>query len=272
MTESNSLDVGVRGDVGQAGSEEHLLVAQVDTSATVAVAPGTTTTIEVSDGSILRLPLGASIDQPRVNGDALEFVQADGSVLVVPNGAIQGLTIFIGDIEIPPLTVAALFEANSIQTAAGPDGQGATSSGGNFERPVGDIGSALAFGSLLGPTALAFGAEDDAELFAANLPPAFAPVRYFGRLSEEGLTGGNLDSTGSSDTTNAVTLIGSLSISDPNGDPLSFTFGPMTSALTSNGVPVVWVGESTPVLIGYANGAPVIITTVSGDAATASYS
>ncbi|KKB79369.1 hypothetical protein VW29_17555 [Devosia limi DSM 17137] len=122
--------------------------------------------LAVDESSVVRLPDGASIDQPRVNGTDLEFVQADGSVIVVPNGAVEGLTIMIGAVEIPPTTVAALFAANDIQAAAGPTGgNDVPGSGGNFERPVGDIGDAFAIGSLLPPTELGFGNEVDRPFF-----------------------------------------------------------------------------------------------------------
>ncbi|RYG27658.1 MAG: hypothetical protein EON93_20080, partial [Burkholderiales bacterium] len=130
---------------------ETILVAQADTGVAAQPAPTTPTVaetrvvVELENGNVLRLPDTASVDQPRTNGADLEFVQADGSVIVVPNGAIQGLTIFIGAAEIPPLTVAALFEANGIEAAAGPAGAGAGArgSGGNFEVPVGGIGDAF---------------------------------------------------------------------------------------------------------------------------------
>src|SRR5690606_19105111 len=122
--------------------------------------------------------------------------------------------------EIPPLTVAALFEANGIQAAAGPSGSGAPgSSGGNFEVPVGDIGSAdNPFGGLLGPTELWASTSQQPEENFVNLPPEFATTDYFASLSEEGLTEGNLDDVGTDDSTNANTVSGDLGAFDPNGD------------------------------------------------------
>ena len=114
---------------GDEGRNHTILLAQAEASAPDAGAPvaepAETTevarlVIEVENGELLRLPANASVDQPRVNGTDLEFVQPDGSIIVVPEGAIIGLTIFIGDIEIPPQTVAALFQANGIEAAAGP--------------------------------------------------------------------------------------------------------------------------------------------------------
>src|SRR5690606_22853323 len=53
-------------------------------------------TVAIEAGGIVRLPEGAIIDVPRVNGTDLEFVQPDGTVIVIPEGAVTGLTIFIG--------------------------------------------------------------------------------------------------------------------------------------------------------------------------------
>ncbi|MFP9135964.1 DUF5801 repeats-in-toxin domain-containing protein [Devosia sp. XGJD_8] len=222
--------------------------------------------IEIEDGEFLRLPATASVDQPRVNGADLEFVQADGSVIVVPGGAIQGLTIFIGDIEIPPQTVAALFEANGIEAAAGPGGAGgAQSSGGNFEVPVGGIGDAFDIGDLLPPTALSFGERNFEELYPTNIRPAFAFGNYTLNLSEEGLTFGLADgSPAGFDTTDLAYFLINLAASDPDGDPLTFTLGLPNIALTSNGIPVVWDGVGTDHLIGKAGGLTVLDITVGG--------
>ncbi|WP_240233121.1 DUF5801 repeats-in-toxin domain-containing protein [Devosia lacusdianchii] len=149
--------------------------------------------LAVEEGSVVRLPAEASIDQPRVNGTDLEFVQADGSVIVVPNGAIEGLTIMIGAVEIPPQTVAALFAANDIQAAAGPaGGDAARGSGGNFEVPVGGIGDAFAIGDLLPPTALSFGGGVDRP-FYEGLPDTSPTVGGNGAslLDDDDLPGGN---------------------------------------------------------------------------------
>ena len=137
--------------------------------------PAARDVVAVEDGAILRLPEGASIDSPRVNGADLEFVQPDGSVIVVPDGALTGLTIFIGDVEIPPQTVAALFEASGIETAAGPATEGPASSGGNFAIPPGGIGPALPYGPLLPPTELGFGQLDELPRYEGLLEDSETP-------------------------------------------------------------------------------------------------
>jgi len=190
-------------DVGQAenaAGNAPLLVAQAIVQPPEAAVPDTgpgeteqRLVAVVDEGSVVRLPEGASIDQPRVNGTDLEFVQADGSVIVVPNGAVQGLTIMIGAVEIPPQTVAALFAANDIQAAAGPaGGADVRGSGGNFEVPVGGIGNAFPIGTLLDPTALAFGSNDDRPYYEGledSKPTAGA--RGLALLDDDDLAGGN---------------------------------------------------------------------------------
>ena len=69
-----------------------ILVAQnanASSNATPPSTPPARTVIEIADGSILRLPEGASIDSPRVNGNNLEFVQADDSVDRTRTGDIR---------------------------------------------------------------------------------------------------------------------------------------------------------------------------------------
>jgi T1SS-143 domain-containing protein len=145
---------------------DDILVAQAQApAAPAAAAAPATVIIEVSEGNVLRLPEGASIESPRINGTNLEFVQPDGTVIVVPNGAITGLIVDIGGAEIPAETVAALFDANGIETAAGPEGPTAPpSSGGNFAKASPGIGDGLPLIDLLPPTDFGFGPPELEEL------------------------------------------------------------------------------------------------------------
>lgn len=256
-------------------NSEAILVAQAEVPAVdAAAAEPVRVTVNVEDGSILRLPATASVDQPRVNGSDLEFVQADGSVILVPNGAIQGLTIFIGNVEIPPQTVAALFQANGIETAAGPEAGGAQGSGGNFEVPVGGIGDAFDIGDLLPPTELSFDDQETEDLVAANGNPIFGTGSlglgaFSFSLSEEGLAGGLRDSNPQgSDFSDSATYTVDLRAFDPDGDPLTFTFGAPTSPFTSNGQLITWEGVGTDHLIGKAGDVAVFDIRVGGATGT----
>ncbi|HEY9012913.1 MAG TPA: hypothetical protein VIN06_18050, partial [Devosia sp.] len=167
------------------------------------------TVIELADGPTLTLPAGASIDAPRVNGTDLEFVQPDGSIIVVPNGAVTGLTIVVGDATIAAETVALLFETNNIETAAGPEAgpQGLPSSGGNFATPVPGIGDGPAMNTLLDPTDFGLPGTDLDELIdgatvtvaAVNGPPETDDTSASGDEDaasiQVNLTGSDIDGT-----------------------------------------------------------------------------
>lgn len=139
---------------GAADRPADLHLAQAEPPATPPQPAPVKTVVEVAADLTLTLPADATIDQPRVNGTDLEFVQPDGTVIVVPNGAVTGLVIVIGDATIPAETVATIFASNNIETAAGPEGAAAAlqSSGGNFATPVPGIGDGLPLIDLLGNT------------------------------------------------------------------------------------------------------------------------
>ncbi len=94
-------------------------------------------------------------------------------------------------------------------------------------------------------------------------------------VSEEGLLGGNADTTGTpSDTTNLKNITGSISLSDANGDTMTVTLsGP--SGLSSGGVAVTWSGNGTAAspLVGTAGATTVAtITITSATSSAANYS
>src|SRR4051812_42029119 len=100
-----------------------VLVAENTPPGTTTPPAGPQTIIQLEAGNVVHLPDGTDTSHPVQVGNDLEFVQPDGSVIVVPNGAVAGLTIYAGSVEIPPDAVAALFQANNITPAEG--GQGA---------------------------------------------------------------------------------------------------------------------------------------------------
>ncbi|TAL19868.1 MAG: tandem-95 repeat protein, partial [Aquabacterium sp.] len=82
-------------------------------------------------------------------------------------------------------------------------------------------------------------------------------------VSEEGLSGGNTDTTGSSDTTNGTTASGAISITDPDGDTItSVVLVAPTTTITSGGYTVSWSGSGTQTLVGTANGKTIATLTV----------
>jgi len=86
-------------------------------------------------------------------------------------------------------------------------------------------------------------------------------------VSEEGLVGGIADSTGTSDTTNASTVSGTMVANDPDTDPElnqigNWTLGAPTTSVTVGGVPVEWAGNGTQALTGSVNGQSVATLTI----------
>ncbi len=82
-------------------------------------------------------------------------------------------------------------------------------------------------------------------------------------VSEEGLAGGNPDTQGSSDTTNAREASGHVTVSDVDSGSVSLTLsGP--SGLTSGGVAITWSGNGTAAspLIGSAGGKVILTATI----------
>ncbi|WP_293866198.1 hypothetical protein, partial [uncultured Alsobacter sp.] len=122
------------------------------------------------EATAYRLPEGATFDTVKlvtIDGkQVLALVQADGSIIVLEGvgpasgSAVPGAAeevalpnLLIGNVEVPREALAAAFQANGIQPAAG--GDQIVSSGNNFNDPVPDIGPGGAFGPLLPPTELA---------------------------------------------------------------------------------------------------------------------
>jgi T1SS-143 domain-containing protein len=86
-------------------------------------------------------------------------------------------------------------------------------------------------------------------------------------LSEEGLSDGIADDAGSVDTTDSTTIIGTMSIEDADGDALNVTLSAPAEDLTSGGQAIVWDGEGTQTLTGYAGDVPVIEISIDNDGA-----
>ncbi len=84
-------------------------------------------------------------------------------------------------------------------------------------------------------------------------------------VSEEGLLGGIADgaaAAGSSDTTDAATFTGQITITDVDGEAQTVTLGDPGAVLTSAGAAVTWSGVGTQTLTGSASGSAVIQITI----------
>src|SRR5690242_12055175 len=77
------------------------LVAEATPGTPPGSTPQTTTIALDASGNTVHLPVGTDTSHPVQVGNDLEFIQPDGSIILIPNGAVAGLVIFVGDIEIP---------------------------------------------------------------------------------------------------------------------------------------------------------------------------
>ena len=123
-------------------------------------------------GNVVKLPANVSIDNIKVDGHNLVLVQADGSEVVIKDGALNVPTFILGDVEVPRVALIAALEASHVDVAFGADGSISAggngspgSAGGNFEQPPGGIGDGFGLTALLPPTDLAFGQPEHRELF-----------------------------------------------------------------------------------------------------------
>ncbi|BCG75767.1 hypothetical protein MesoLj113a_69250 [Mesorhizobium sp. 113-1-2] len=137
----------------------------------------------VADASnVVKLPANVSIDNIKVDGHNLVLEQADGSVIVIKDGALNVPTFVIGDVEVPRVALIAALEASHVDVAFGADGSisagpggSPASAGGDFSVPPGGIGDGFGLSALLPPTDLAFGQPEHRELFPSLLRPNSTP-------------------------------------------------------------------------------------------------
>jgi len=235
-------------------------VAQAEASV-----PPVTITIELEGGNIARLPADTDISNVRANGADLEFVQPDGTLIVVPGGAIANLILFVGDVQIPAEAVELMFTSAGIEPAAGPEGsQGADGSSGSFvDLGEQNVGDGFRQNGLLSDTGFSFAGAPGIAQFGSNTIPTFPAGGLFLRLSEEGLEGGNPDTDfAPADQTNSpIVFKAAFGLVDAEGNDLTYSFtGIPTSAfpLTSGGVAIVWELVTPQHLVGRAGSIVVI--------------
>ncbi|AEH87097.1 Hemolysin-type calcium-binding region [Mesorhizobium opportunistum WSM2075] len=227
----------------------------------------------VADASnVVKLPANVSIDNIKVDGHNLVLEQADGSVIVIKDGALHVPAFLIGDVEVPRVALIAALEASHVDVAFGADGSmsagpgGSTSSaGGDFSVPAGGIGDGFDLSALLPPTDLAFGQPEHHELFPSLLPDStpsiidLAPENTGGDTTvyEKGLTS-------APDTSEINT--GTFTISSPDGvGSLTIAGQAISGAALAN-------SASTPVSITTPLGSTLTITGYDASTGQVSYS
>ncbi|TPK97320.1 hypothetical protein FJ938_26390, partial [Mesorhizobium sp. B2-4-14] len=177
--------------------------------------------------NIVKLPANVSIDNIKVDGHNLLLEQADGSVIVIKDGALNVPTFVIGDVEVPRVALIAALEASHIDVAFGADGSisaggngSQSSAGGNFEQPAGGIGDGFGLSALLPPTDLQFGQPDNRELFTGLVRPNSIPsIGLIGEatVSEAGLPAHNGEPAGSAFGSNSEMTSGTIGFTSPDG-------------------------------------------------------
>ena len=171
-------------DVGQGAP----LQAQADAPATGTAAAGDTIVYTVDASNTVKLPANISIENLKIEGNDLVLEQADGSHIVIKDGALNVPTFIIDGFEVPRVALLAAIQANGMDVAYGADGSisvtaadlNADSSGANLEVPAGGIGDGLGLTSLLLNTDLSFDRPDAKELFGLRQPEPEEPRRGTG--------------------------------------------------------------------------------------------
>ncbi|WP_183932661.1 beta strand repeat-containing protein, partial [Rhizobium leucaenae] len=227
------------------------------------------------NGNIVHLPANTSIDDIHVEGRNLVLIQADGTRIVIINGALHVPTFLIGEVTLPQQAVVAALQQQGINVAEGPDGSvhagNSTDSGhqftdsqaGNPRTPLnligllgpGDIGGNGNGGNLSGtqtrvPFILQQATETASLIERGTSTGAFLTESSTGRF---GFGGHNAAIT-------TVTLVGEAEITGSGTQQLS--------GLTSGGVPVA-VTQNGQTVTGVANG--VTVFTLVFNASTGAY-
>ena len=207
--------------------------------------PPVVITIALEDGNIARLPADTDISNVRANGADLEFVQPDGTVIVVPGGAIANLVLFIGDIQIPAEAVELMFTTAGIEPAAGPEAGPDGAHGGFTDPGQQSVGDGFRINSLLANTEFGFASVQLGDQVDNNLPPTIELGDGTYIIADDGLQDGNRPD-GDSDLPSAS---GTFTASD--SDPLTFSVNPPLGLFYSSGYEIKWDTTNPLELVGY---------------------
>ncbi len=227
------------------------------------------------NGNVVHLPPNTSIDDIHVEGRNLVLIQADGTRIVIINGALHVPTFLIGEVTLPQQAVVAALQQQGINVAEGPDGSvhagNSTDSGHQFtDSQAGNPRTPLNLLGLLGPGDIIGGGN------GRNLSGTQTRVPFIDQqatetasLIERGSSTGAFLTTsstgrfgfgGNNAAITTVTLVGEAEITGSGTQQLS--------GLTSGGVPVV-VTQNGQTVTGTANG--VAVFTLVFNASTGNY-
>ncbi|TWB11628.1 T1SS-143 domain-containing protein [Rhizobium sp. ERR 1071] len=226
-------------------------------------------------GNVVHLPPNTSIDDIHVEGRNLVLIQADGTRIVIINGALHVPTFLIGEVTLPQQAVVAALQQQGINVAEGPDGSvhagnGADSGHQFTDSQAGNPRTPLNLIGLLGPGDLIGGGNGGNLSGTQTRVPFIDPqATETASLVERGSsTGAFLTSSstgrfgfgGNNASITTVTLVGEAEITSSGTQQLS--------GLTSGGVAVV-VTQNGQTVTGVANG--VTVFTLVFNASTGEY-
>ncbi|QIF02301.1 VCBS domain-containing protein [Roseimicrobium sp. ORNL1] len=253
-------------DVGETLSEAFTYTAS-DGTASSASASLTITIFGTNDAPVANADTNwAQEDGADASGNVLQTLPHAGA----PSGSFSDIADT--DVDIEPLTVSMVngSGANVGVAIAGLYGTLTLNSNGSYNYILNDA-NATVQGLEAGETitdVFNYTANDS----SANSASATLTITIFGSndaplvgtgtalVSEEGLLGANPDTVGNpTDGTNSATASGSISVSDPDGQPLTVTLvAPPLGTFTSGGVNVTWVGGGTNHLVGSVGATPIL--------------
>ncbi|MDP9812515.1 T1SS-143 domain-containing protein [Rhizobium tibeticum] len=227
--------------------------------------------------NIAHLPADVSIDDIRVEGNNLVLVQADGTEIVIVNGALHVPTFLLGEVELPQQAVIAALEQSNINVAAGPDGSysasaSAPSSGADFQDTIQqDPNDPTQLAQLLADTQQPDPGLGDGQKLFDDLPTisdtttlSLTEIEGQGGGFETQSVNGAFGFNGGADVgqITAVQFVDSLNVDEgtQNGSHLD---------LTSDGKPVVITVDGLTIT-GRVDGQPVFVLTVT-NAATGAF-
>ncbi len=226
-------------------------------------------------GNVVHLPPNTSIDDIHVEGRNLVLVQADGTRIVIINGALHVPTFLIGEVTLPQQAVVAALQQQGINVAEGPDGSvhagNSTDSGHQFtDSQAGSARTPLNLIGLLGPGDLIGGGNGGNLSGTQTRVPFIDPqATETASLVEHGSStgaflaassAGRFGFGGNNAAITTVTLVSEAEITGSGTQQLS--------GLTSGGAPVV-VTQNGQTVTGVANG--VTVFTLVFNASTGEY-
>ncbi|MBE5073156.1 hypothetical protein IM511_02405 [Erythrobacteraceae bacterium E2-1 Yellow Sea] len=262
-------------DVENGGEKEFDMNSNSLQDTPASASPGTRILAADANGVVV-LPAGVSPEDISAQGRDIVITLADGSTIIIPDGAIIVPQMVIDGVAIPPQTVAALLNgADDINPEAEP-GQ-LPSSGGEFDDGTSSLQDAFDLGDLLPYTELSREVVVEEEIipFENEEPDVVIitpdnPVgveNAIATVDEDGLQGGianNGTNDAVGDSTGILTNFSSFFSAGADA-PLTYAFDPSAAGtlptLYSGGVLVTYVVTATSITA-TAGGSPVFTFTI----------